>query len=334
MCAPSPLTCLLALGLAGCVAPARPVSSDQPEAATPEDPVPAPRDAAAPKASQADGSAPAPAAPDAAAVPMGPDSRLADAIAPDAEPAPPATSSPGCSSGQAPPGEGAHDLVVGGETRKFLLRLPSTYDGKKPWPALFVFHGAGQSASYFDGNTDLRAQTEESAILVFPDGPVKPDGRRSWVFRSADNVLFVDALVRWLGQNTCIDPGRLFATGLSSGGYMSLTLACQRGDVFRAVASASGGMVETGNCRGNPTVWLRIGQADSAGTIASVTMARDFWLGEKACQRDNPKPGDAPACVTYTGCRAGADVVFCADPGSHGWPGYFSKAIWSAFSRL
>jgi poly(3-hydroxybutyrate) depolymerase len=169
---------------------------------------------------------------------------------------------------------------------------------------------------------------------VFPDGPVKPDGRRSWVFRSADNVLFVDALIGWLKQNTCLDPSRLFATGLSSGGYMSLTLACQRGDVFRAVASASGGMVETGNCRGDPTVWLRIGKADSAGTIDSVTMARDFWLGEKACQRDNPRPGDVPACVTYGGCREGAGVVFCADPGGHGWPAYFSKAIWSAFSRL
>src|SRR6185436_576632 len=111
-----------------------------------------------------------------------------------------------CGATLAVPAEGAHEIPVNGEARKFLLRLPSSYDGKKPWPVLFIFHGAGQSASYFDGNTDLRAQTEEKAVLVFPDGPVKPDGRRSWVYRSPDNVLFVDALVAWLKANLCIDP--------------------------------------------------------------------------------------------------------------------------------
>lgn len=231
------------------------------------------------------------------------------------------------------PAEGFHDLQVGVETRRFILRLPSGYDGKKPWPVIFVFHGAGQSAGYFDGNTDLRAQTEEKAVLVFPDGPVKPDGRRSWVFRSADNVIFVDALLAWLKKNLCIDPSHLFATGLSSGGYMSVTLACQRGDVFKAVATCSGGMVEKENCKGNPTVWLRLGKADSAGTIASVTEARDFWIQRNGCQPTNPKPIEPAPCVSYGGCQGGASVVFCADTGGHGWPGYLSKAIWGEFSR-
>lgn len=255
-----------------------------------------------------------------------------DATAPDlGADAPPAASA--CGAALAVPAEGAHEIPVAGEARKFLLRLPAAYDGKKPWPVLFIFHGAGQSASYFDGNTDLRAQTEEKAVLVFPDGPVKPDGRRSWVYRSPDNVLFVDALVQWLKANLCIDPSHLFATGLSSGGYMSVTLACQRGDVFRAVATCSGGMVEHENCRGNPTVWLRTGQADQQGTIDSVMMARDFWLDRNGCSRDKPQPLAGIPCVRYGGCVAGG-VVFCTDPGGHGWPGYFSKAIWSEFSAL
>jgi poly(3-hydroxybutyrate) depolymerase len=272
----------------------------------------------------------APTAPDAST----PDTRPVDSGAADVPgPSLPATASEGCMKPHPTPAEGFRDLVVAGETRRFILRVPSTYDGKKPWPVIFVFHGAGQSASYFDGNTDLRAVTEEKAVLVFPDGPVKPDGRRSWVFRSPDNVVFVDALVGWLKANLCIDPSRLFATGLSSGGYMSLTLACQRGDVFRAVASASGGMVETSDCRGNPHVWLRLGKADSAGTIDSLEKARDFWVAHKGCQRDNPAPVDPPPCVGYAGCRDGARVVLCADGGGHGWPAYYSKAIWGEFSR-
>ncbi|HXU83828.1 MAG TPA: prolyl oligopeptidase family serine peptidase, partial [Polyangia bacterium] len=149
-----------------------------------------------------------------------------------------------------------------------------------------------------------------------------------------DNVLFVDALIAWLKANLCIDPAHLFATGLSSGGYMSVTLACQRGDVFRAVATCSGGMVEHENCRGNPTVWLRTGQGDQKGTIDSVIMARDFWLERQGCRRDNPQSLAGIPCVRYGGCAAGGSVVFCTDPGGHGWPGYFSKAIWSEFSAL
>ena len=99
---------------------------------------------------------------------------------------------------------------------------------------------------------------------------------------------------------------------------MSLTLGCQRGDVFRAVASCSGGMVETGNCRGNPTVWLRTGQADSAGTIQSVTMARDFWLDDKGCSRDGPQPVPGAPCLTYRGCRTGTRPS--------GWPAGFSPS--------
>jgi poly(3-hydroxybutyrate) depolymerase len=264
------------------------------------------------------------------------DSLPADAAAPapDGGADTVASTSAACGGSLAVPAEGAHEIPVNGEARKFLLRLPGAYDGKKPWPVIFVFHGAGQSASYFDGNTDLRAQTEEKAVLVFPDGPIKPDGRRSWVFRSPDNVLFVDALIDWLKTNLCIDPSRLFATGLSSGGYMSVTLACQRGDVFRAVATCSGGMVEHENCRGNPTVWLRTGQADTQGTQDSVKMARDFWLMNKGCRPGDPQPIAGLPCVRYGGCAAGASVVFCTDPGGHGWPGYFSKAIWAEFSQL
>jgi polyhydroxybutyrate depolymerase len=273
--------------------------------------------------------------PDVQAVPTdGPGAPTVEAGTDAATSAPPASASEACGMMLPVPAEGQHELPVGAEPRKFLLRLPGGYDGKKPWPVIFVFHGAGQSQGYFDGNTDLRAQTEEKAILVFPDGPVKPDGRRSWVFRSPDNVLFVDALIAWLKKSLCIDPSRLFATGLSSGGYMSVTLACQRGDVFKAVATCSGGMVEKENCKGSPTVWLRTGSSDTAGTVASVTMARDFWIQHKGCQAANPKPIEPAPCVSYGGCADGTAVVFCKDGGGHGWPGYFSKAIWGAFSGL
>jgi polyhydroxybutyrate depolymerase len=245
---------------------------------------------------------------------------------------PPMTSSEACGKGLPVPAEGVHDLMVGAMKRKFFLRLPSTYDGKKPWPVIFAFHGAGnKSAAWFDTNTDLKAQTEEKAVLLFPEGPAKPDGSLSWVFMSPENVIFVDAMIDWLKKNTCIDPSHLFATGQSSGGYMAMTLGCQRGTVFRAVATSSGGILDASNCVGSPHVLMRTGKADTVSTHDSVVKTRDFWLAQKSCGKDPPKPIDPAPCVSYSGC-GGASLIWCEDGGSHGWPGYATGAMWDLFS--
>jgi poly(3-hydroxybutyrate) depolymerase len=252
------------------------------------------------------------------------------AVTPDSAPPEPGASE-ACGKGLPAPMEGIHELMVGAMKRRFFLRVPSSYDGKKPWPVVFAFHGAGdKSASWFDTNTDLRPQLEEKAVLLFPEGPRKPDGDLSWVYLSPDNVLFVDAMVDWLRKNLCIDPSRLFATGQSSGGYMAMTLGCQRGNVFRAVATSSGGILDPGACTGNPHVLMRTGKADTASTRDSVVKTRDFWTMHKGCDADVPRPVEPAPCVSYTGC--GASVIWCEDGGSHGWPGYATRAMWDLFS--
>lgn len=249
-------------------------------------------------------------------------------------PGPLATSSAACGKGLPVPAEAIHDLMVGAVSRRFFLRVPSGYNGKKPWPVIFGFHGAGnKTAAWFDTNTDLRAQTEDKAILVFPEGPAKPTGERSWVFMSADNVVFVDAMIDWLKQNLCIDPSHLFATGQSSGGYMAMTLGCQRGNVFRAVATSSGGILDPGACTGSPAAfWIRTGKADTASTHDSVLKTRDFWVANQACDAASAKPVTPAPCLSYSGCKAGASVIFCDDTGAHGWPSYMTKGMWDLFT--
>jgi polyhydroxybutyrate depolymerase len=262
----------------------------------------------------------------------GPDTAGADdlAVTPDAATAAPGASE-ACGKGLPAPTEGIHELMVGAMKRRFFLRVPSSYDGQKPWPVVFAFHGAGdKSASWFDTNTDLRPQLEEKAVLLFPEGPRKPDGNLSWVYLSPDNVLFADAMVDWLKKNLCIDPSRLFATGQSSGGYMAMTLGCQRGNVFRAVATSSGGILEPGACIGTPHVLMRTGKADTASTRDSVVKTRDFWTTHKSCAMEAPKPIEPAPCVSYAGC--GARVIWCEDGGSHGWPNYATRAMWDLFS--
>src|SRR5690606_31858506 len=54
--------------------------------------------------------------------------------------------------------------------------------------------------------------------------------------------------VEQVQQQVCVDPDRIYATGMSNGGHMSHRLACEAADVFAAVAPVAGSMTVTGNC--------------------------------------------------------------------------------------
>jgi polyhydroxybutyrate depolymerase len=56
-------------------------------------------------------------------------------------------------------------------------------------------------------------------------------------------VKFIDDLVVDLATRACVDPARLYATGISSGAAMSSVLACRQGERFRAIAPVAGVVV-------------------------------------------------------------------------------------------
>jgi poly(3-hydroxybutyrate) depolymerase len=252
-----------------------------------------------------------------------------------APPPSPTTTTPSvaCGMGKPAPAQGYHDIQVGALARKYILRLPTTYDGKKPWPVIFAFHGAGgQDATTFDKGFGFRAANGEKAVLVFGEALPRPQGGRSWMIDTAANMAYMDALIDWLKSNVCIDASRLFATGQSSGGYFSQTLGCQRGHVFRAVAPSSGGIRDFVNCMGNPGVWMSHGTGDS-GTAKDVADAKKYWLEHKKCT-SMTKPVDPSPCVEYQGCVDDIPFVFCEHNGGHPWPPYATKGVWTFFSRF
>src|SRR4029450_5143519 len=106
--------------------------------------------------------------------------------------------------GTAAPMRGAPTLMVGPRERRFILRLPAGYDGKKPWPVIFAFHGAGnQDATTFDTKFGFRAENGNKAVLVFGEALPRPQGGRSWMVNTPANMEYMDALVAWLKGNVC-----------------------------------------------------------------------------------------------------------------------------------
>jgi poly(3-hydroxybutyrate) depolymerase len=225
--------------------------------------------------------------------------------------------------------------MVGTVHRRFILRLPEAYDGKKPWPVIFAFHGAGgQDATTFDTKFGFKAANGDKAVLLFGEALPRPQGGRSWMVDTAANMAYIDAVIAWLQANVCIDSSKLFATGQSSGGFFSQTLGCQRGHVFRAIASSSGGWRDFDNCMGNPGVWMSHGKADSAALLADVDKATAYWFMAKGCSMANPKPVDPAPCVAYDRCKDGVPFVTCTHGGGHPWPPYATKGVWTFFSQF
>jgi polyhydroxybutyrate depolymerase len=251
---------------------------------------------------------------------------------------PPATdrASAACGKGGAAPTEGLHTLKVGTMNRRFFLRLPASYDGKTPLPVIFGFHGAGnKDAAWFDTHTGLRRENENHAVLVFGESLFRPGStsERSWQEEDQlpDNLAYIDATVAWLRDNVCIDNRRLFAAGQSSGAYFSQTLACHRGDVFRAAASSDGGERLFSNCKGHPGAFIRY-RTGSVNGGADSKRARDFWIKHNSCKAGTTPTTTAP-CVAYA-CADEAHLWECIDGGAHDWPAYMDRGVWNFFSQF
>ena len=122
-----------------------------------------------------------------------------------------------------------------------------------PTPVVFCLHGLGQTpilfclnGTGFPGGSGFPAKSDaEGFILVMPLGH-----QNSWngtgccgtaASMQLDDVALMRAIFQEISLHLNVDRRRVFATGLSNGGYMSYRLACQAADLFTAVAPAAGG---------------------------------------------------------------------------------------------
>jgi polyhydroxybutyrate depolymerase len=237
--------------------------------------------------------------------------------------------SPACAGGAMMPGPaGNQTIMANGKNRTFILRLPTGYDGKRPLPILFGFHGAGGGAASFESGvwSGLSRMAADKALRIFPQA----FGGNTWARDEPDDVLFMDALMQWLSTRVCFDTARVFATGQSSGAYFSNRWACDRGTVVRAVATNSGGQRKERalDCKNPVSAWLSNGSGDDPGHVMGTQQARDVWLKLAGCTTMSMPTTPSP-CVNYTGCRAGFVVNYCQHGGGHAFPGYGTGGIYN-----
>jgi polyhydroxybutyrate depolymerase len=285
--------------------------------------------------------------------------------------------------GDYPPGvdDATAWLTIGGVpgqndlARQYKVHVPPQYDCRVPTPILFCLHGLQQNGVMFCVNGAAGAtagakgfvdkSNEAGFILVMPTGYNNSwNGAGCCGNANLDDTALFKAILAEVSTHLNVDERKVFATGLSNGGYMSYRLACEAADVFTAIAPGSGGLRGIACNPVRPISVLDIhGTNDNlvayslqATSMAAVATAN----GCAATTRPaiTPASGGDTSCVTYDGCPSGIEVTGCTvQGGGHAWfgdptcgtgaPGVGcgfvganstflnnTDAVWSFFSRL
>jgi polyhydroxybutyrate depolymerase len=249
-----------------------------------------------------------------------------------------------CPSLPLPVGDTSVSLQVGGQSRSYVLHIPSTYDGKTPVPLVLDFHGIGSSGWGELSSSPYPAVTDrEGVLMAFPDGLKGPAGT-GWnmgpcCVADADDVAFAKAVVADVERTACIDRGRVYAVGVLTGGGMVHYLACQAADTFAAVAPAAFDLLKENVDECNPTRPISVisfrGTAVSrvpyAGGSSSLVPGMPItflgaqetfeqWAKLDGCT-GSPSPEDGNGCSSYSGCGDNSEVVLCTKQGGTEEPG-------------
>jgi polyhydroxybutyrate depolymerase len=283
-----------------------------------------------------------PESPDASSLPdalsepdaLAPDSALVDS----AEPLPDGDApSPRDGCGRDP---GENDRVWtlehDGRTRRFAVHLPPGYDRDRPTPVVIDLHGRGSDATQQSLVSGMRRKADESGFIA-----VHPDGiGQTWnagfccgtaMSEDVDDVGFVARILDALEDSTCVDEGRVFATGLSNGGYMAHRLGCELSDRIAAIAPVAGPNGTVPCSPAEPVSVLHFHGTDDSivpydgfvGRLSVPETMRD-WASRNGCGAESHEyfaEGDV-RCERWEGCRDGVDVALCTiEGGGHQWPG-------------
>jgi polyhydroxybutyrate depolymerase len=238
-------------------------------------------------------------------------------------------------------------VVVDGRQRQFVVHIPGVHP-RTDMPLVLNFHGWGSTAHEQIRLTGMNSVADREGFAVaYPEGigPVAGfnagDCCGEAITERVDDVALTRAILDDLERAFPIDSKRVYATGMSNGGFMSHRLACELSDRIAAIAPVAG-VIGVHSC--SPTRSVSVlqfhGTADTlvryqGGGLATFvpveTTVRD-WARRDGCpgiasdwsadrRMVTYRRGDV-TCETYAGCAKGTEVTLCRiDGGGHTWPG-------------
>lgn len=243
-----------------------------------------------------------------------------------------------CPSSALAPGDSTFELSHGGMTRSYQLHVPSGYSGQEGVPLVVNFHGYTSNATQQAGFSGMNAKADAAGFIVaYPEGL-----NNSWnagtccgvsATNKVDDVGFARAVVADIQSKACVNPKRIYATGMSNGGYLSHRLACEASDLFAAVAPVASVLaIPAAECKpARPISVIHFhGTADTLvaynGGSSSISAPDSFagWASRNGCTdtaSESFNKGNTK-CTTHKACKDGVSVTLCTvTDGGHCWFG-------------
>lgn len=132
---------------------------------------------------------------------------------------------------------GKRHIVHDGETRTFYVEYPA---GPRPAPAIVVLHGGSGNPNRMRRIANFTLY-ERGWVEIYPegidqywnDGRTGADGKP---LRKTDDLGFLRAILSQLTAEGLVDPNRVFFTGASNGGAMTLRVICQAPEMVAGAA--------------------------------------------------------------------------------------------------
>lgn len=243
-------------------------------------------------------------------------------------------------------------------SRKYILHIPSSYDGTVDFPLVVFLHGGGGSAQSAINFTNFnQVSKSENFLMVYPQGffeasPnsfVWADGRGlAPDIQGIDDVGFIDQLVESLKQEYKINSKRVYLCGFSNGSFLTQRVAFEKNAQFAAIGTIGGTMNKSLYDNGNPQ--RAIPQIFIFGTedplvpynggvvvgsntlpIVGIEQSVNYWVLKNKCQTTvpavdlpNPNTTDNSMVTVYehTNGNCSSKVKFYKiNGGGHTWAG-------------
>jgi len=153
----------------------------------------------------------------------------------------------------------ADSISIDGLNRTYRVHIPACYDRSRPTPVVLAFHGLGMNSMAMLGMSGFNGLSErKNFIVVYGDGV---GNRWQDPSSSIDDIGYVAEVLKKLARVANIDQRRIYACGISNGGYFTQRLACAMPDKIAAIGVVASTMIA------------------SAGNMSGGRMPAIFFLG-------------------------------------------------------
>jgi polyhydroxybutyrate depolymerase len=245
------------------------------------------------------------------------------------------------------------NLTVDGNARSFIVYLPTGYNNAGKMPLIFAIHGGSGTPEGMINIANFKPISDrEKVVLIYPAGIQNNwnDGRPTTPNQlGLNDVSFFNQMCDYAIANLSVDGTKIYATGISNGGFMSSRLGCELSNRIAAIAVDAATIEATtiaSSCnpgRPVPAVYIH-GTSDplvpftggqmtaggtAGGTVLSHFQAIDKWITINGCNT-TPTITDLPDIANdgttikqrvYSNTTNGSEVVsYVILNGGHTWP--------------